>query len=67
MIHSLRGYPLIAGFRHAAPRDEAALVSIAGALVRMFLEHPEIQEFDINPVNLVRNGRLCGRCTYLYR
>ena len=56
MIHSLRGYPLIAGFRHAAPRDEAALVSIAGALVRMFLEHPEIQEFDINPVILYGTG-----------
>ena len=56
MIHSLRGYPLIAGFRHAAPRDEAALVKIAGALVRMFLEHPEIQEFDINPVILYGTG-----------
>ena len=56
MIHSLRGYPLIAGFRHAAPRDEATLVSIAGALVRMFLEHPEIQEFDINPVILYGTG-----------
>jgi len=56
MIHSLRGYPLIAGFRRSAPRDEAALVAIAGALIRMFLEHPEIQEFDINPVVLYAKG-----------
>ncbi|MGB8891017.1 MAG: acetate--CoA ligase family protein, partial [Methanoregula sp.] len=56
MIHSLRGYPLIAGFRHSAPRDEAALVAIAGALIRMFLEHPEVQEFDINPVILYAKG-----------
>ncbi|MGA2162115.1 MAG: acetate--CoA ligase family protein [Methanoregula sp.] len=56
MIRSLRGYPLIAGFRHAAPRDEAALVAIAGALVRMFLEHQEIREFDINPVILYGEG-----------
>jgi len=56
MIHSLKGYPLIAGFRHAAPRDEAAFVTIAGALVRMFLEHPEIREFDINPVILYGEG-----------
>ena len=56
MIHSLAGYPLIAGFRHAAPRDEAALVQITGALVRMFLDHPEIQEFDINPVILYDKG-----------
>jgi acetyl coenzyme A synthetase (ADP forming)-like protein len=56
MIHSLGGYPLIAGFRHAAPRDEAALVRIAGALGSMFLEHPEIREFDINPVILYGKG-----------
>ena len=56
MIHSLKGYPLIAGFRHAAPRDEAAFVTIVGALVHMFLEHPEIREFDINPVILYGEG-----------
>jgi len=56
MIHSLGGYPLIAGFRHATPRDEATLVHIAGALGNMFLEHPEIQEFDINPVILYGKG-----------
>lgn len=56
MIRSLRGYPLIAGFRNSTPRDEAALLRIAGGLVRMFLEHPEIQEFDINPVILYPSG-----------
>ena len=56
MIRSLGGYPLIAGFRHAAPRDEAALVTITGALVRMFLDHGEIREFDINPVILYDKG-----------
>ncbi len=56
MIHSLRGYPLIAGFRHSTPKDEAALEAIAGALIRMFLDHPEIQEFDINPVILYAKG-----------
>jgi acetyl coenzyme A synthetase (ADP forming)-like protein len=56
MIHCLKGYPLIAGFRHAAPRDETALVAMAGALARLFLEHPEIVEFDINPVILYEHG-----------
>ena len=56
MIRGLKGYPLIAGYRHAAPRDEEALVRITGALVRMFLEHPEISEFDINPVILYGEG-----------
>lgn len=56
MIRSLGGYPLIAGFRHASSRDEAALVQIAGALVRMFIDHKEIREFDINPVILYGKG-----------
>jgi len=56
MIRSLKGHPLITGYRHAAPRDEAAFVRITGALVRMFLEHPEISEFDINPVLLYGEG-----------
>jgi Acyl-CoA synthetase (NDP forming) len=56
MVHSLKGYPLIAGYRHAAPRDEEAFVRITGALARMFLAHPEIVEFDINPVILYGEG-----------
>ena len=56
MVRGLRGYPLIAGFRGTAPKDEAALFSVIGALGRMFLEHPEITEFDINPVILYGKG-----------
>jgi len=56
MIHGLKGYPLIAGFRSTGPRDEAALLATAAALGRMFLEHPDIQEFDINPVILYGKG-----------
>ncbi|HVP95533.1 acetate--CoA ligase family protein [Methanoregula sp.] len=56
LVLGLRGYPLIAGFRNTPPRDEAALLAVAGALGRMFLEHPEIEEFDINPVILYKKG-----------
>ena len=56
MVHGLRGYPLIAGFRNSPPRDEAAFLAVAGALGRMFIEHPEIEEFDVNPVILYGNG-----------
>jgi acetyl coenzyme A synthetase (ADP forming)-like protein len=56
MVRGLRGYPLIAGFRGSALKDEAALLSVIGAVGRMFLEHPEIVEFDINPVILYRKG-----------
>jgi acetyl coenzyme A synthetase (ADP forming)-like protein len=56
MIHGLRGYRLIAGFRDEPKRDEEALVSIISAINRMFLENPHITEFDINPLILYTTG-----------
>ncbi|MDD1703384.1 MAG: acetate--CoA ligase family protein [Methanoregula sp.] len=56
MIRELKGYPLIAGYRHSIPRDETTLAALTGSLCRMFLEHPEIEEFDINPVILYKKG-----------
>ncbi|ABS56137.1 CoA-binding domain protein [Methanoregula boonei 6A8] len=56
MVRSLRGYPLLAGYRGAGPKDEEAFCAIIGALGRMFLEHAEIAEFDINPVILYGKG-----------
>jgi len=56
MIRDLRGYRLIAGFRHEPPRDESALVAIIGALSRLFTTRPDIEEFDVNPVILYEQG-----------
>jgi acetyl coenzyme A synthetase (ADP forming)-like protein len=56
MLRDLRGYRLIAGFRHEPPRDEAALVAIISALSRLFSTRPEIVEFDVNPVILYGQG-----------
>ena len=56
MIRDLRGYPLIAGFRQEPPRDETALVAMAGALSRLFTTRPGIVEFDVNPVILYGQG-----------
>ena len=56
MVRGLKGYPLIAGYRKSAPLDEDAFVRTAAALARMFVEHDEIREFDINPVILYAKG-----------
>ena len=57
MIHGLRGVsPKSPGSGMVHREDEAALEAIAGALIRMFLDHPEIQEFDIDPVILYAKG-----------
>jgi acetyl coenzyme A synthetase (ADP forming)-like protein len=56
MVHALRVYPLIQGFRNQPPRDEQALVFAIAAAARWFMESPQVTEFDINPLILYENG-----------
>ena len=56
MIESLHGYRLITGFRNEPPRDEAFLQRTVNTVAKLFLEHPDIAEFDINPVVLYEKG-----------
>jgi acetyl coenzyme A synthetase (ADP forming)-like protein len=56
MIHELRGYPLIAGFRGEPARDEQALITMIDAIMHLFVTRPDIVEFDINPVVLYEHG-----------
>lgn len=48
-IRSLKGAPLLEGYRGSEPCDIDALVSAMGALGRVIATHPEISELDINP------------------
>ncbi|MGA2698778.1 MAG: acetate--CoA ligase family protein, partial [Methanoregula sp.] len=56
MVHEINGYPLIAGYRGAKPRDEETLVRIIGNVCRFFEENEHIVEFDINPLRLYESG-----------
>ena len=56
MIQELSAYPLIKGFRNEPARDVAALIALIESVARLFLESPEIVEFDLNPVLLHEKG-----------
>jgi acetyl coenzyme A synthetase (ADP forming)-like protein len=56
MVHELRAYPLVRGYRNQPARDEQALVSAIAAAARWFLESPQVTEFDINPLVLYEKG-----------
>lgn len=56
MIRELHGYRLISGFRNEPPKDEQSLIGMIDAIARLFVLHPEIFEFDINPVILYGQG-----------
>ncbi len=56
MIQELQAYRLIKGFRNEPARDVPALVELIGSVAQLFLEIPEIIEFDLNPVLLYEKG-----------
>jgi len=50
MVREIRGHPLLDGYRGAAPSNVASLIELLHRVSRMAVEHPEIQELDLNPV-----------------
>ena len=56
MIRQIRGYPLLEGVRGAPPSDVQAAEDCILRLAQLMTDHPEIQEFDINPLILYARG-----------
>lgn len=54
MVSSIKGYPLIRGFRGSEPLDEPALLRILQNVCDMFWNQPDLREFDINPLILYK-------------
>ncbi len=57
MIRQIRGYRLLEGIRGAPPSDVRAAEECVLRLAQLMCEHPEIQEFDINPLILYARGQ----------
>jgi acetate---CoA ligase (ADP-forming) len=56
MIHGLRTFPLLDGFRGAARADVAALEDVVVRIGWLAANHPEIAELDLNPVVVSPDG-----------
>ncbi|MEA1967928.1 MAG: acetate--CoA ligase family protein [Thermodesulfobacteriota bacterium] len=57
MVKSIKGYPLLAGFRGEAPCDIEVLEKNLVSLRNMVEHHPVIKELDINPLFVHEDGR----------
>lgn len=57
MIKSIKGYKLFTGFRGKAEADVDAIEKLLTCLSDMVIEHPEIQELDINPLLVHDKGQ----------
>jgi acetyl coenzyme A synthetase (ADP forming)-like protein len=60
MIGDLRGARLLRGFRGAPPADEAALRDVLLRVSELLTLAPEIQEIDLNPVIVLKEGALAA-------
>ena len=56
MVRSIKGYPLLEGWRGAPPADVAAAEELLLRVSQMVEELPEIAEMDLNPVKLLPPG-----------
>jgi hypothetical protein len=50
MVHGIRGFPLLEGYRGAPASNVASLLDVLHRVSRMVVEQPEILELDLNPV-----------------
>ncbi len=59
MIGEIKGGRLLAGFRGAPPSDTEALAKALTAVSRLMIDHPEIENLDINPIRVFPEGGGC--------
>lgn len=56
MIKEIKAYPILKGYRNTPPADEDAIVKILLNVSKLIMEHPEINQMDLNPIMVYENG-----------
>ena len=60
MLHSLRSYRLLTGYRQSPPLDVAAFAELLHRVSAMVEDIPEITELDLNPVFVRQHGAVAA-------
>lgn len=60
MIRSIRAYPMLAGARGRKRADIPALKEVLFKVAQIATDHPQIAEFEINPLMVGDEGQGCG-------
>lgn len=58
IIHEIKGYPLLEGYRGSDPADIAKLQELLLKVSAFIEQHPEIAELDLNPVFAYKDGAI---------
>ena len=56
MIHEIKGFKILDGYRGKAPADLEAIKSVLKKIATLAFEHQVIKEMDLNPVFVYENG-----------
>jgi len=56
LMKSIKGYPLLTGYRGHPHRDTEALLTVMQALAAFAGKHPELDQIELNPVLLYEKG-----------
>ena len=56
MIHEIKGYPLLEGYRGSEPVDVPNLEELILKVSEFVEQHPEVKELDLNPIFAYSDG-----------
>lgn len=56
LLRNIKGYPLLAGARGQASKDQEALVEVMKALARLATANPQIDQIELNPLLVYERG-----------
>jgi acyl-CoA synthetase (NDP forming) len=56
LMKTIKGYPLLTGYRGQPPRDTQALLAAMQALALFAEKHPELDQIELNPLLLYEKG-----------
>lgn len=56
MVESIKEYKILTGIRGKKPKDINAIKDIIAKVSQMVIDHPEIQEIDLNPIIVHEKG-----------
>ncbi len=59
MIHEIKGFPLLNGYRGKPKADIDAIVDTLLKISDLVIKHEEINEMDLNPVFIYEKGLVC--------
>jgi len=59
MIHEIKGFPILDGYRGKPKADIKAIVEVHMKISDLVTNHEEINEMDLNPVFIYDKGLIC--------